>query len=959
MLLDTFVKYTKTMVNNSVIKFNYKAKKYENVESLRNADEYISAVQKTDRFDLYSEFNIDAVRAAGLEYLGYDVSELANNPDSIPKKYRDAVLNQERQIKINEFIEYNDYYRTFIGKPSIDEDESEFIKLTDEQYESLDIPMGQYIHDMNNIDIGKITVMGILDEIKKNHPDKEYLNFLGDNQISLITARNSPNFSILKIDREDVPNVFYENFMRIYEECRVYFTSVIYNKDVGNAYPMYDNFIGLCIMIMTIQRMVSNTFKDGIEREFFDWDFIQKLYKTYNLPFIKTLSMDYHILLMKNLNHLLRYKSTDKVLFDICSLLGMNRVEIYRHYLVKERIMDDDNNPVFYYKIKTDEHGQPVLNDDGSYVFVEDLDRMYELYFQGVNINERNIMLAMKDEQNRTPYDEMIEEDPYWRHDADLEKLLNGICVEEDGSEFNQPYNYVETKYLSLNVMYNMTDMLFEITYAFNMLLDKKEEVNFITMTLPKIVSNGTFGIFDVIVFLITLTCKINGFKDSIIMTPSKIANVYANTEEDYRMYAFNFDPEQIELIKSMIKEHSKILDTTTLTYFEDLTIETEEDANELFIKIRDFNDFIIEKMRKSNSIKEYHLYKDIFNIAMTTEIQKNLFTINDYDVDGNITKRQATTYMEYLEHTQPILAETVKRADNASITTMIDHVISRINQIMPDLQYLFLVNDNNNPVYTALVALLKFFKSYTADFTQLNIIYVFDSPYYNLIKMVEDIHSVDKLIQPEESLNEYYFDKIKTNLTRIRTKDDILAFNEKYKLFIRLLLDDELILRDELLYMISNMKYNEYLRSHYGDDIDMSKLMSISNDLLNIYDECKTYGITRFKDRYLHDKLVDMTSILYIIDELIDDKISLISKKYDFKMSIELKDKIKTLIILNLNPDAIKLMDNYSVRTMFLKEDNAFHGKYTSMIHGIDSKSQHNDSLLYTKELYRITYNN
>lgn len=959
MLLDTFVKYTKTVVSNSVVKFNYKAKEYETVDSLRNADEYIAAIQKTDRFDLYPEFNIDSIVSAGLGHLGYDTFELASNPDMIPRQYRDAVLKFERQSIINDFIEVNDYYRTLIGKPSIDEDESNFIRLTENQYESLDIPNNQYIHDMSDIDIGKLNAIGLLDEIKKNNPDKLYLNFLGNDRINLVTARSAPNFSILKIDKEDVPTVFYENFMRIYEECRVYFTSVIYNKDVGSAYPLYDNFIGLCIMIMTIQRMVSNTFKDGIEREFYDWDFIQKLYKTYNLPFVETLSMDYHVLFMKNLNYLLRYKSTDKVLFDICSLLGRDRVEIYRHYLVKEQLMDENNNPVFYYKIKTDEHGQPILNEDGSYVFIEDINRMYELYFQGVNVNERNITLAMKDERYRTPYDEMIEEDPYWRHDEHLEKLLNGIGTEADGSQFSQPYNYVETKYLSLNVMYNMTDMLFEITYAFNMLLDKKEEINFITLTLPKIVSDASFGIFDVVVFLITLTCKINGFKDSIIMTPSKIANIYANTEEDYRMYAFNFDPEQIELIKSMIKENSKYIDTNTLLYFENLTIETEEDANALFIKIKEFNNFIIEKMRKSNNIKEYHLYKDIFNIAMTTEIQKNLFTIESIDDAGEVVSKQASTYLEYLENKQPILAEIVKRADNASITTMIDHVTSRINQIMPDLEYLFLLNDNNNPVYTALVALLKFFKSYTVDLTQLNIIYVFDSPHYNLIKLVEDIHSVDKILQPEEYFNTHYFDEIKSYLATIRTRNDILKFNEKYTPFIRLLLDDELLLYDELLYILSDMRYNEHLSSYYGDDLDITKLIAIRNELFNIYDECKTYGITRFKDRYLYDELVDINSIMYIIDELIDDKIELISKKYDFNIDIELKEKIKFLFILNLKSDMTHFIEEYDVRARFTKHDDVFHGHYTSNINGVVSKSQHNDSLIYTKELYRITYNN
>jgi len=154
-------------------------------------------------------------------------------------------------------------------------------------------------------------------------------------------------------------------------------------------------------------------------------------------------------------------------------------------------------------------------------------------------------------------------------------------------------------------------------------------------------------------------------------------------------------------------------------------------------------------------------------------------------------------------------------------------------------------------------------------------------------------------------------------------------------------------------------MRYNEHLSSYYGDDLDITKLIAIRNELFNIYDECKTYGITRFKDRYLYDELVDINSIMYIIDELIDDKIELISKKYDFNIDIELKEKIKFLFILNLKSDMTHFIEEYDVRARFTKHDDVFHGHYTSNINGVVSKSQHNDSLIYTKELYRITYNN
>ena len=43
-----------------------------------------------------------------------------------------------------------------------------------------------------------------------------------------------------------------------------------------------------------------------------------------------------------------------------------------------------------------------------------------------------------------------------------------------------------------------------------------------------------------IIVFMIALMCKLNGFKDGLITTPSKISHIYG----------FNFDQESINKIK-------------------------------------------------------------------------------------------------------------------------------------------------------------------------------------------------------------------------------------------------------------------------------------------------------------------------------------------------------------------------------------------------------------------------
>ena len=53
---------------------------------------------------------------------------------------------------------------------------------------------------------------------------------------------------------------------------------------------------------------------------------------------------------MKNLNSLLKYKSSDKVLYSICELLGFGDINILKFYLSKVHKMDSNGNPIFLYK---------------------------------------------------------------------------------------------------------------------------------------------------------------------------------------------------------------------------------------------------------------------------------------------------------------------------------------------------------------------------------------------------------------------------------------------------------------------------------------------------------------------------------------------------------------------------------------------------------------------------------
>ena len=763
MLLNTLLKNIKSIVNSSVIKINNVAKSYETLDSLKSANEYVVAVQGLDNFLSYSEYEFDAVASAlpsGIP--DEDIQEYASNPLTIPMQYRDSILQYQRNVIIENYVEGNQYYRSLAGLPN---DENDYIILTDEQLQRADITKdgtnmnengNVYVHMLSALDVYKLETYGILDELKKNNPTYKYLNYLGERKIDIVSARSASNFSIIYMEKnDDVADDFYDNFIRMYNQCREYFLTVIYNSEYASSYYLYDNFIGLCIMIMTIQRIVSRTFKNGIEREFFDWEFIQNMYKTYNIPFIKTLPIDYHII---------RYKSTDKVLIDVCTLLGYDQLDIYRYYLVRQQRMDENEKPIFYYK--QDENGNYELDEDGNKIL--DYEKTFDIYFQSVNIKDKNIITAMQNVTNKFDYSLITSEDPYWWEDEAVYNMKYGIGIDTDGSTFNNAYNYVKTKYMGLNLMYKMSEMMFELTYAFNTIFDKENEIKDIKLSFPKIRQDTEFSLFESIVFLVSLVCKLNGFEGGVIVRPSIISHI-TNVNDgsgDKSLYAFNFDVNDIKYIKSIVTDNINVInnsDPTTanklLTYFENLTVTSDNTIDDIYRKIKEYNSFIIKKMRESKTIKEYRLYQTIFYISMLSDSQENTFTYTYLDDNAVEQTKVADTYLEYLQHVQPILYNVVINTDKENISSLLDHVIAQIEDVITSLEYSFFINRSNNPIFTAIVSLLNFFKSYTSDLALMNIIYLFDSKYYNMLKMIDDIHSSSKTREFNDSLQNEYSD--------------------------------------------------------------------------------------------------------------------------------------------------------------------------------------------------------
>jgi hypothetical protein len=715
-ILDTMFSDLRTVISGIVIKFEKYAKQYETLDTIRESDRYIAAMNKEDTFHTYQTFALEAVLRAGVNDPTL-AEKYATDKTLIPNNKQDDILLQQRRYVIESYVEENNYYRMLTGLPDLDD--KNYFYIDEAIGIELEIDHTLPLHEISTDDILKLDKKGVIGQLIADNPDKMYLKYLGENKIDLVRARTSKNFAILDLPR-DISESFYDDFNNTYEQCREYFMTVIHLKDFAGRYDLYDNFIGLMIMIMTVQRVFANTFKAGIERDFYDLGSIQMLFQAYNVPFIEDLPLDYQRMLVRNLNNLLYYKSTDRVLYDICSILGFERIQIFKYFLIKEHKLDADENPIFLYK--------EVEDADGNKHVVEDVEKMYDLYFRTVELRDRNMALSLSNNTNRMEYDQVIIDDPYWwDDDTELRDTL-----------YNAEYNYVETKYLNMNIMYKLTEMLFEVIYVFRMLIDKKDQIGEITIELPKLFEKREIPLFSVVVFLCALISRKNGMAGNIISTPSKSLSVMG----------FNFQADFAKIREDILKDPK--LDDRMASWVANLFISDAEDVNRLFTNVRNLNDFIVEQLGKTQDIEAYRAYKKLYDALMVTQHTEAVFKLKDGGV--------AETFLEYLDDTDNVLADFVRTAEEGRLTEYIEHILFRINGAIPELQYLYILNDSNNVLLNAAIKLIRFFKSYTTDLASFNILYLMNSRYHNMIKLIHDVENLEKTLGVnEDTLNFLY----------------------------------------------------------------------------------------------------------------------------------------------------------------------------------------------------------
>lgn len=482
-------------------------------------------------------------------------------------------------------------------------------------------------------------------EISKHDKTYEYVKYMTTKRIHPFVSRLASRYELLYVPETSISTLA-SDFREVYEECTNFMILRYYSEAYRNQYEYYEGFVGLAILFMTLQRMHAKYLEADMTRDFYDLDSIRIVYEAYSVPFFETIPVEYHKNVVKAINRLISYKGSNTVFFDLFSLFDYNTLTIYQYYLMKQHKTDSDGNPLF------------VRNANGELNPRE----MFDLKFVKGNIGD-NPYKYIVDANNDINYYGVTSADPFWLNDTDLMDKA-----------FNSEYNFIETKYIGIQMVFSLTKFIFENSYFIRMLMDNRDVTSMLFLSHGKI---GTdVDIFTLIIYINAIVCMqlgVSGNISDIFTDPTKMANIYGyNFVKDVscvyeflcRQYIVNRDfsseiygdMSNVAAILDMSspdmeKFNDFVRDNTTNTYQSDATCS-------VCRNVRQMNDplYCTNTVCECNSDKDaknFDSVKTIYNVSNDTIIDYEQIYIIRF-LDYGLTIDEAyTKYSEMLLETK------------------------------------------------------------------------------------------------------------------------------------------------------------------------------------------------------------------------------------------------------------------------------------------------------------------
>lgn len=814
-IVNSFKKYLIAIVPNIVYKSVTDAEKYETMETRLAGDHYVDARLGTDLFESYlsESFSESVLNQVGI-YDKFQIEQIQSDKYLIPVSLRDKVLELKRKEIIDNYEEKNNYYRALNGLPDI---ESGAIYLSPSKLSSF----GYYEdsqEDWDNDNLDNLTPLhllpeniletmesiGYLDELYEEYNSDsyhaEYIKHLGLRKIDILQARTATQYELLYVPRVENATRFSRDFTNYYEESRQYFLTQVYNYHYNAEYEFYESYIGFFILIMGIQRTINSMFEVMVERDFYDIETCRMFLSAYGVPFIESFTFNQQLSLVKNLNILIREKCTTRVLYDILSLLEYDKYNLSKYLIVKQHKMastseSEELKPVFIYRT--------TLTDEGLPIYELDKSAIYDYYFVGVDMNATDIKLSDLNESNSQSYRAMTEDDIYWLEDDELIQKLQ-----------DDEINYAETKYTNVAITLRMYQVMFEHVYLQKMICDKGYETSRISVDLS-LISETPISILEMEVVLICLLCKHNGYSPDLLSSPSK----------NLAVLGFNFDAD-FDLIRQEILSNPRLYSSKLLDYVKTTNFSSVYDINEAYGNAKALYDLLIEGMETTQSEQVYHAYKKLYTSLMVTDVHNEIFTLPD----GSIPE----TYMDWLQVYNPLLYEYMENISQEETVDKINYITTKMIAWFSNTKYLNYLNPIDVKVVNDIIKLLRWFKSYTMDIKDLDVIYLFDSKYYNLMKMLGRLWIHTEGIVRETGIG--YHEWVSYFKEWLMKRENRNKLYECIRASATITPKDlSAIMHDAVKTMFATSKPKDYMAAEYLDTFVMSVERMVINEETNV----------------------------------------------------------------------------------------------------------------------------
>jgi len=822
-IIDELVYYAKIMALETIIKDEDDALVYETFDIIKESDLYIACIDGRATFLMFDDntYTIDMIISVDLQPV--DIREACTlNKNLVPQQYRSALTEMAVVNYISTYEEKNNYYRMLNGIPNIEDttvyptkfnqswEPGIYIKEYDNIPDEIDLTIP--IHKYDKFIIELLKNLGVLTAVMLDYPTKKYLNYLGDKSISVYNARTADRFAILYVPSVDIVEL-YHNFSNSLERNRVYVTKVIYNEAFKLESNYYNKFIIILIILQSVVDTIISAPEYLIRRDVFDLRTIRYIFEGYNIDYFKEIPLKYQIAMVKNLNKLLKYKSTTKNLIDICTLFGFEDVNIFKYYLLKDRKKDIDGNFLYNYK----EIQDPEYPDDpAKTITVEDTDENYDLKFFKTPIDS-DMETYIKNSMNFISYDDITLQDPYWDGDRTHEEVKSDII--------NREFNILRSKYVSIDNVYHLTNLSFERPYFFSMLFEEDRKADALRITVPYISITKRFRFTDIICFLYALMYEYYGIVDSISDTTTKIMAIKG----------FNFKAD-LALLAQYLSDNNTSMAELGMPEFiiPEGSILTFGQLLEIFTNNKQIYDFLETQLYNVKDYNMYCIYKTIYNSLMIKDENLEFFRKSDMSL--------AVSYSDFLSDRDVMLYDKIQEIKiisfpdqkQTTLINMIGYTIESIDEYIDTDEYKHLFS--NMPTESAIAIqkyiykVINFFKSYKIDIFNINNIYKLDDG-SGILNIIDKMFINTVFTKFEVPMYHDNYSKIMSTMT----PNETIMFIEVLSKYVDMTYEEQI----QLIGTINTMQTSlSYIDLSIFNEVFTSKTSIIFSDSLDIVDK-------------------------------------------------------------------------------------------------------------------------